>query len=166
MNTAVADRNDLYAESAEARRPVRTIKLYILGGWIAETGFLIFGAYWFPQLHPPLIPRLLWTQLLCGIGMGAAAGAMAYLLGAAYKQGSRAALILTAIGAGGVFVACANVCYFVDGLQGMDYFGRVEDPFLFWAKGNFGGALIGIAGSWLLNTKKGLSILNKVPFLR
>ena len=166
MNTAVADRNDLYAESAEARRPFRTIKLFILGGWIAETSFLFFGMIMFPQLHPPLIPRLLWTQILCGIGMGAAAGALAYLAGARYKQGSRAALILTAIAGGAAFVVCNNVCYFVDSLPGMDYWGRLENPLLFMVKGDIGGALLGIAGSWLLNTKKGLSILNKVPFLR
>jgi hypothetical protein len=48
----------------------------------------------------------------------------------------------------------------------MDYWGRLENPALFMAKGDIGGALLGIAGSWLLNTKKGLSILNKIPFLR
>ena len=166
MTTAVAVPNDTYLESDEARRPVRTIKLFILGGWIAETSFLFFGMIMFPQLHPPLIPRLIWTQVLCGIGMGAAAGAIAYLAASRYKQGSRAALILTAIGAGLTYVVCNNVCYFVDSLPGMDYWGRVENPVLFMTKGDVGGALLGIAGAFMLNTKWGMNVLNKIPFLR
>ena len=163
--TATINTHDLLIESPEERRPARTIKLFILLGWIAETTFLFFGMVMFPQLHPPLIPRLIWTQILCGIGMGAAAGAIAYLAGSRFKQGSRAALILTAAG-GIVFFVCGLVCYFVDTRAGMDYFGAVQNPVLFVTKGSGGGLLLGVIGSWLLNTKKGLSLLNKVPFLR
>src|SRR6516165_2411343 len=109
MTTAADHAYDLYVDSPEERRAARTIKLFIFGGWIAETTFLFFGMWMFPQLHPPLIPRLIWTQILCGIGMGAAAGAIAYLAASRFKQGSRAALIWTAIGAGAVYFACAQV---------------------------------------------------------
>ena len=98
--------------------------------------------------------------------MGAAAGAIAYLAASRYKQGSRAALILTAIGAGLTYVVCNNVCYFIDSLPGMDYWGRLENPLLFMTKGDVGGALLGIAGAFLLNTKWGMNALNKIPFLR
>ena len=37
MTTEVANANDFYALSPELRRPARTIKTYILLGWIAET---------------------------------------------------------------------------------------------------------------------------------
>ena len=97
MTTAAASANDLYVESLEERRAARTIKLFIFLGWLTETFFLFFGMIMYPQLHPPLIPRLIWTQILCGIGMGAAAGAIAYLAASGFKQGSRAALISTAI---------------------------------------------------------------------
>src|SRR6516162_8251988 len=120
MTAVATGANDLYVESLEGRRAARTIKLFILLGWMTETFFLFFGMVMFPQLHPPLIPRLIWTQVLCGIGMGAAAGAIAYLAASRYKQGSRAALILTAIGAGLTYVVCNNVCYFVDSLPGID----------------------------------------------
>jgi hypothetical protein len=40
------------------------------------------------------------------------------------------------------------------------------NPLLFWAKGSGGGLLIGVIGSWLLNTRKGMSLLNKITFLR
>jgi hypothetical protein len=166
MTTAAVGANDLFVESLESRRPARTIKLFILMGWIAETSFLFFGMIMFPQLHPPLIPRLIWTQILCGIGMGAAAGAIAYLAASGFNQGSRAALILTAIGAGATFVVCNNVCFFVDTRPGMDFWGTTENPTLFLVKGNIGGLLLGVVGSWLLNTKKGVSVLNKIPFLR
>src|SRR6516164_2180303 len=165
MTTAVAVPNDTYLESDEARRPVRTIKLFILGGWIAETSFLFFGMIMFPQLHPPLIPRLIWTQVLCGIGMGAAAGAIGYLASSPFKQGSRAALISTA-SAGIVFAVCAGVCYFVDTRPGMDYWGSQENPALFLGKGIIGGLFLGVVGSWLLNTDRGMSVLDKIPFLR
>jgi hypothetical protein len=132
---------------------------------MAETAFLEFGMLWFRQLHPPLLPRLIWTQILCGIGMGAAAGAIAYLAGSRFKQGSRAALIANAAG-GIVFFVCGLVCYFIDTRAGMDYFGAVENPVLFVTKGSGGGLLLGVIASWLLNTKKGLNLLNKVPFLR
>ena len=165
FGAVTARAHDPLVESPEERRPARTIKLFILLGWMAETSFLFFGMVMFPQLHPPLLPRLIWTQILCGIGMGAAAGAIAYLAGSRFKQGSRAALILTAAG-GIVFFVCGLVCYFVDTRAGMDYFGAIENPVLFVTKGSGGVLLLGVIGSWLLNTKKGLSLLNKVPFLR
>ena len=164
--TATANAHDLLVESPEERRPVRMIKLFIFLGWICETAFLFFGMIWFHQLHPPLIPRLIWTQILCGIGMGASAGAIAYLAASRFKQGSRAALIWTAIGAGAVYFACAQVCYVVDRMPGVNYFGSQVNPLLFWTKGSGGGLLIGVIGSWLLNTRKGVSLLNKIPFLR
>ena len=165
MTTVATGANDLYVESLEGRRAARTIKLFILLGWMTETFFLFFGMVMFPQLHPPLIPRLIWTQILCGIGMGAAAGAIGYLASSRFKQGSRAALITTA-SAGIVFAVCAGVCYFVDTRPGMDYWGSLENPTLFLLKGNIGGFLLGVTGSWLLNTKRGLNVLNKIPFLR
>src|SRR5215813_1205149 len=164
MTTAVAV-NDFYALSPESRRYVRTLKTYILLGWSVETFFLFFGMAMFPQLHPPLLGRLIWTQILCGIGMGAAAGAIAYLAGSRFKQGTRAAFWATAIG-GLVYVACNNVCFFVDTKPGVDYWGAVENPVLFLTKGDLGGLALGFVGSWLLNSKKGISLLNKVPFLR
>ena len=165
MTTVATSANDLYVESLEERRAARTIKLFILLGWMTETFFLFFGMVMFPQLHPPLIPRLIWTQILCGIGMGAAAGAIGYLASWPFKQGSRAALIATA-SAGIVFAVCAGVCYFVDTRPGMDYWGSVENPALFLGKGIIGGLFLGVVGSWLLNTDRGMSVLNKIPFLR
>ena len=165
MTTVATGANDLYVESLEGRRAARTIKLFILLGWMTETFFLFFGMVMFPQLHPPLIPRLIWTQILCGIGMGAAAGAIGYLASSRFKQGSRAALITTA-SAGIVFAVCAGVCYFVDTRPGMDYWGSLENPTLFLGKGIIGGLFLGIVGSWLLNTKRGVSMLDKIPFLR
>lgn len=166
MTTAVANANDFYELSPQLRRPARTIKLYIFLGWIAETTFLFFGMFMFPQLHPPLIPRLEWTQILCGIGMGAAAGAIGYLASSRFKQGSRAALIITGLVAGTAYVVCGTVCYWVDALPGMDYWGSHENPALFLLKGDGGGFGLGLIGSWLLNTEKGVSLLNKIPFLR
>ena len=166
MTTPTAVANDFYVDSPEERRPIRTIKLYIFLGWCVETFFLFFGMVWFPQLHPPLIPRLIWTQIVCGIGMGAAVGALAYVAASGYKQGSRPALITTAIVAGLTYAACGAVCFFVDTRPGMDYWGTTENPSLFLIKGTVGGVLIGVVGSWLLNTQKGVSILNKIPFLR
>ena len=166
MTIAAASANDLYVESPEERRAARTIKLFILLGWMTETFFLFFGMVMFPQLHPPLIPRLIWTQILCGIGMSSAAGALAYMAGSRFKQGSRAALIVTGIVAGVAFGICGELCYHIDMLPTMDYFGSHENPPMFHYKGVIGGVLLGITGSWLLNTKKGLSILNKIPFLR
>ena len=166
MTTADAGVGDRVVESPEERRPARTIKLYILLGWSCETLFLFFGMIMFPQIHPPLIPRLIWTQIMCGIGMSSAAGGLGWLAASRFKQGSRAALIITGIVAAAVFVVCANVCYFVDQRPGMDYWGSVENPTLFLLKGNIGGFLLGVTGSWLLNTKRGLSVLNKIPFLR
>ena len=165
MTTVATGANDLYVESPEERRAARTIKLFILLGWMTETFFLFFGMVMFPQLHPPLIPRLIWTQILCGIGMGAAAGAIGYLASSPFKQGSRAALISTA-SAGIVFAVCATVCFFVDTRPGMDYWGSLENPTLFLGKGIIGGLFLGVVGSWLLNTDRGMSVLDKIPFLR
>lgn len=166
MTTAIAKTNDLLVESPETRRPQRTILLFILLGWMCETFFLFFGMYMFPQLHPPLLPRLIWTQILCGIGMGASAGAIGYMAGSRYKLGSLGALIWTAIGAGAVYFACNNVCFFVDMRPGVDYWGAQENQLLFITKGDLGGLALGWVGSLLLNTKRGVSILNKIPFLR
>ena len=97
MTTAAAGANDLHVESPEERRAARTIKLFIVLGWLSETTFLFFGMIVFPQLHPSLIGRLIWTQILCGIGMGAATGAIAYLAASGFKQGSWPALVTTVI---------------------------------------------------------------------
>jgi hypothetical protein len=166
MTTADAGVGDRVVESPEERRPARTIKLYILLGWSCETAFLIFGMIMFPQIHPPLIPRLIWTQIMCGLGMSSAAGGLGWMAASRFKQGSRAALIITGTVSAAVFVICANVCYFVDRLPGMDYWGTHENPTLFVLKGNIGGFLLGVTGSWLLNTKRGQRVLNKIPFLR
>src|SRR5262249_32475188 len=166
MTTAAAGANDLYVESLEGRRAARTIKLFILLGWTTETFFLFFGMVMFPQLHPPLIPRLEWTQILCGIGMGAAVGALAYMTGSRFKQGSWAALIVTGIVAGAAYGICGELCYHIDMLPTMDYFGSHENPPMFHWKGVIGGIALGFVGSWLLNTKWGVSLLNKIPFLR
>ena len=166
MVTAAASANDLYIESAEERRGVRTIKLFIVLGWLSETAFLFFGMIVFPQLHPSLIGRLIWTQILCGIGMGAATGAIAYLAASGFKQGSRAALIITAIAGATVFAVCNTVCFFVDSRPGMDYWGSHENPALFLTKGYVVSIIGGLVGSWLLNTKRGVSVLDKIPFLR
>src|SRR6516164_10509284 len=166
MTIAATGANDLYVESLEGRRAARTIKLFILLGWMTETFFLFFGMIWFPQLHPPLIPRLIWTQILCGIGMGAAVGALAYLSASGFRQGSRAALIITAIMGAAALAVCNSVCFFVDSRPGVDYWGTHENPALFLTKGYAVSILGGIVGSWLLNTKTGVSVLNKIPFLR
>src|SRR5215469_3372943 len=99
MTTAV-DANDFYALSPEAQRPLRTLKTYILLGWSVETFFLFFGMFMYPELHPPLLGRLIWTQLLCGLGMSSAVGAVAYMAASRFKQGSWASLIVTGIVAG------------------------------------------------------------------
>jgi hypothetical protein len=166
MTTAADHAYDLYVDSPEERRAARTIKVFIVLGWLSETTFLFFGMIVFPQLHPPLIPRLIWTQILCGIGMGAAVGALAYLAASGSKQGSRAALIITAIMGATAFAVCNSVCFFVDSRPDMDYWGTHENPALFLTKGYLVSILGGIVGSWLLNTKNGVSVLNKIPFLR
>jgi hypothetical protein len=165
MPTAVAGANDLHVESPEDRRATRTIKVFILLSWLSETTFFFFGMIVFPQLHPSLIGRLIWTQILCGIGMGAAAGAIAYLAASGFKQGSRAALVITAIAGITVLAACNTVCFFVDTRPGMDYWGTHENPALFLVKGYMASTFGGLVGSWLLNTKRGVSVLNKIPFL-
>src|SRR5215813_928514 len=166
MTTAVAALNDFDALSPESRRYVRTLKTYILLGWSVETFFLFFGMFMFPQLPPPLLGGLIWTQVLCGIGMSSAVGAVAYMASSHFKQGSWAALIITGIVAGAAFSICGEVCYFVDTLPGVNYFGSHEGPLMFRLKGDIGGFGLGLFGSWLLNTKMGVSLLNKIPFLR
>lgn len=166
MARAAAGANNLHVESPEERRPARTIKVFIFLSWICETIFLFVGMIVFPQLHPSLIGRLIWTQILCGIGMGAAVGAIAYLATSSFKQGSRAALIITAIAGATVLAACNTVCFFVDTRPGMDYWGTHENPALFFAKGYVAAIFGGVVGSLLLNTERGMSVLNKIPFLR
>jgi hypothetical protein len=166
MASATSGANDLHVGSPEERRPARTIKVFIFLGWLSETTFLFFGMIVFPQLHPSLLGRLIWTQILCGIGMGAAAGAIAYLTASSFKQGSRAALIITALAGATVLAVCNTVCFFVDTRPGMDYWGSHENPALFLTKGYIASILGGLVGSWLLNTKKGVTVLDKIPFLR
>jgi hypothetical protein len=166
MTTEVANANDFYVLSPESRRPIRTLKTYILLGWMSETFFFFFGMFMFPQLHPPLLGRLIWTEILCSIGMSSAVGAVAYMAASHFKQGSWPALIITGIVAGAAFSICGEVCYFIDTLPGVDYYGSHEMPVLFRLKGDIGGFGAGLFGSWLLNTKMGVSLLNKIPFLR
>jgi hypothetical protein len=166
MTTAVANANDFSVLSPESRRAPRTLKTYILLGWSVETFFLFLGMFRYPQLHAPLLGRLIWTQILCGIGMSSAVGAVAYMAASRFKQGSVPALVITGILAGAAFSICGEICYFVDTSAGVNYFGSHIDPLFFRLKGDIGGFFLGLFGSWLLNTKTGLSLLNKIPFLR
>jgi uncharacterized membrane protein YeaQ/YmgE (transglycosylase-associated protein family) len=92
--------------------------------------------------------------------MGAAAGAIAYLVASDFKQGSWAAVIITAIAGATVLGVCNTVCFFVDTRPGMDYWGSHENPALFLTKGYIASIIGGLVGSWLLNTKRGVSVVS------
>lgn len=74
MSTRIVNELDpQYVVAEGEKRAIRTIKLFISLGFIAEAGFLLMGLILFPD-NGPLVWRLVWALGLCGIGMGAAVG--------------------------------------------------------------------------------------------
>ncbi|WP_243464923.1 hypothetical protein [Photorhabdus temperata] len=69
-NQTVNEQHPQYVVAEGEKRAIRTIKLFISLGFIAEAGFLLMSFILFPD-NGPLVWRLVWALGLCGIGMGA-----------------------------------------------------------------------------------------------
>ncbi|NHB93389.1 hypothetical protein [Photorhabdus cinerea] len=147
-----------YAIAEGEKRAIRTIKLFIALGFIAEFGFLLMGFILFPA-NGPLVWRLVWALGLCGIGMGAAVGGLTYLVSFRLTPGSTSAYIMTAVSSALLFSVCQTLCWGLDHNVGLNYWGSIEMPLLFLIKGYTAALLAGILGSYLLNSAKGARFL-------
>ena len=139
---------------------IRPLKVTILMTLIAELGlFVVFGLLLFPQGN--LLYKLIWTGLYCGIGMGAATGALIVLIVVERFEGMKA-LLAGFFTATLSLLACNLLCLTID--QHYNFFGGREAPHLFLWNGIAmivpGSALL----SWLLFTDQGNAILDRFKF--
>ncbi|MCS0601402.1 hypothetical protein NX794_09195 [Streptomyces sp. LP11] len=146
-------------------RAANTIKVFVLTGFVGEASFLVLGLVLFPD-HGPLLWRLVWTLGLCGIGMGAAVGALTYLATAGLAPGSRASYAATAVSGALLFAVCQTLCWSLDHNVGLNYWGSRDMPALFLAKGYAGAVAGGLLGSFHLNSPKGAALMSRLGVFR
>ncbi|MGW6421303.1 hypothetical protein ACWF82_01370 [Nocardia sp. NPDC055053] len=162
MATVPGARTAAQREISEGeRQAIRTIKVFISLGFQGEFLFLVLGLIMFPH-NGPLVWRLVWTLGLCGIGMGAAVGGIAYLVGSRFRPRSRAALIVTAISAAASYSVCQTLCWGLDHNVGLNYWGSVDMPALFLIKGYSAAIAGGVLGAYLLHTQTGSRMLDRL----
>ncbi|MEU6061747.1 hypothetical protein [Streptomyces sp. NPDC047097] len=151
--------------AAADSRAAETIKVFVLAGFAAETSFLVLGLVLFPD-HGPLLWRVVWTLGLCGVGMGAAVGALTFLVTGRLAPGSRPALLVTAVSAAALYSVCQTLCWSLDHNVGLNYWGSVDQPVLFLVKGYVAAVLGGIVGALQLHTAAGRALTRRVGVFR
>lgn len=138
------------------RRPIILgLTFSILGELII---FLIFGVFLHPQ--GSLLSKFLWTVVYCGVGMGAAFGALVDLFVVNKLSGKKAIFACAIISTLILGVGCNLLCLNLD--QHFQYFGGQESPLIFVINGVVMATLGGLLGGWLLFTNKGNNMLTKI----
>ncbi|MFJ4970045.1 hypothetical protein [Streptomyces sp. NPDC088755] len=152
------------ASPAETRA-ANTIKVFVLTGFVGEAAFLVLGLVLFPD-HGPLLWRMVWTLGLCGIGMGAAVGALTFLTTSRLPLGSRSAYVATAGGGAVLYGVCQTLCWSLDHNVGLNYWGSQDMPVLFLVKGYAGALLGGLLASFHLNSATGAAMMCRLKVFR
>ncbi|MFJ6987183.1 MULTISPECIES: hypothetical protein [unclassified Streptomyces] len=142
-------------------RAVNTIKTFVLVGFVGEASFLVLGLVLFPD-HGPLLWRLVWTLGLCGVGMGAAVGALTFLATARLTPGTRSAYVTTAVCGALLYSVCQTLCWSLDHNVGLNYWGSRDLPELFLVKGYAGAVLGGLFGAFHLNSRTGAALMTRL----
>ncbi len=136
----------------------RPIVVSILLSSIGEIGlFVIFGMFAFPD--GSLLYKFIWAGFYCGIGMGAATGALVTLI-VVERFAGRSAFIVGAATAFSVLAACNWLCLTID--QHYNFFGGREQPELFFWNGIIMAAIGSTLISWLVFTTKGQDVLEEI----
>lgn len=137
---------------------LRPIKLSILFSILGEAVILlVWGMLLYPEGN--LLHKFLWTIVFCGLGMGAAIGAIIALFVVGKWTGTYAVILCAELSGIILGLFCNYLCYNLD--MHFDYFGGKETPLLFVINGMvmaiIGGAVVG----WLCFTERGKRLLSK-----
>ena len=149
-------KNKQHVSAIEVLRP---LKLSILISLMGEAVILlVWGILLYPEGN--LLHKFLWTIVFCGLGMGAAIGAIIALFVVGKWKGTYAVILCAELSGIVLGLFCNYLCHNLD--MHFDYFGGRETPLFFIINGTImailGGALVG----WLCFTEKGKGILNKL----
>ena len=120
--------------------------------------FLIFGVLLYPDGN--LLAKFLWTVLFCGVGMGSAMGVFVVLFVVEKLKGVGAIVACILISTLLLGFGCNFLCFLLD--KHFHYFGGHESPLIFISNGIIMSALGGLISGYLLFTKKGDKILQRV----
>lgn len=145
--------------TSNRQRYLRPLKVSIATTVSAEFFLLVvFGIILFPE--GPLLNKVVWTLVFCGVGMGATLGTFIDLTIVGRWQSWKAIgatmLLSTAI----LGIACDMLCLALDRQFG--YFGGAEASALFVSVGVFLAAPGGILLGWLLFTERGRRLLDRL----
>ena len=137
---------------------LRPLKLSILLSILAEAVILVvWGMVLYPEGN--LLHKFLWASVFCGLGMGAAIGAIIALVVVGRWTGIFAVIFCAELSALVLGLFCNYLCYSLD--MHFNHFGGNETPLLFFISGivmaTIGGAIVG----WFCFTEKGKRILSK-----
>ncbi|GMN05587.1 hypothetical protein MTsPCn5_09750 [Croceitalea sp. MTPC5] len=146
------------APEITAEDVLRPLKLSILLSILGEAVILVvWGIVLYPEGN--LLHKFLWAIVFCGLGMGAAIGAIIALVVVGRWTGAFAVIFCAELSAIVLGLFCNYLCYSLD--MHFNYFGSNETPLLFFISGivmaTIGGAIVG----WFCFTEKGKRILSK-----
>lgn len=146
------------APEITAEDVLRPLKLSILLSILGEAVILVvWGIVLYPEGN--LLHKFLWAIVFCGLGMGAAIGAIIALVVVGRWTRAFAVIFCAELSAIVLGLFCNYLCYSLD--MHFNYFGSNETPLLFFISGivmaTIGGAIVG----WFCFTEKGKRILSK-----
>lgn len=140
----------------EFRRPV---VVSIAVSVVAELAiFVVYGLILFPG--GSWFQKLLWTVVFCGIGMGAATGALICALITERLWGWRAIVACSVLSVLVLGIGCNLLCYSLD--LHIHFFGAHENPVSFVGSGFIGSAAGGALVGWLLFTDRGNHVADRL----
>lgn len=118
--------------------------------------FLVWGLWLFPGGE--LLPKFIWTVVVCGIGMGSVIAVLLLLFVVDRLGGWTAVAVTTALTVSVLGLLCNWLCYTLD-THFFHFFGGAENPTLFIVNGIVMAAVGGLAIGWLLFIPGGQRLL-------
>ena len=118
--------------------------------------FVTWGLWLFPG--GGLLPKFIWTVVVCGIGMGSVIASSLLLFVVDRLRGWMAVAATTALSVGVLGLLCNWLCFTLDA-HFFHFFGAAENPTLFIVNGIVMAAVGGFAIGWLLFIPKGQRFL-------
>ncbi|MEC5129525.1 hypothetical protein VSU19_22380 [Verrucomicrobiales bacterium BCK34] len=140
----------------EFRRPV--VVSIVVSAMAELVIFVVWGLILYPEGN--WLQKLLWTVVFCGVGMGAATGALICALIVDRLFGWKAIAACSILGVLVLGVGCNLLCYSID--LHIHFFGAHENAVSFVASGIGGAAIGGALIGWLLFSEGGVAILRRV----
>lgn len=140
----------------EFRRPV--VVSIVVSAMAELVIFVVWGLILYPEGN--WLQKLLWTVVFCGVGMGAATGALICMLIAGRLSGWLAIATTIIVSVLVLGIGCNLLCFSID--LHHHFFGAREGPVSFLLFGIVGAGVGGALVGWLLFSNRGPKWLDQL----